>query len=91
MRPIAWGLVLTFGGIFSSVLLGLVYDIVFLEKYPYDGIVDTSGNSYYVNVPPFYNAMYNIARFAMFFSLPLAMVIEALKGRKVEAKENEGA
>lgn len=45
MRPIYWGLVLTFAGICSAVLLGLVYDIVFLEKYPYGGIADTSFNS----------------------------------------------
>jgi len=60
MRPIYWGLALTMAGICSLILLGLVYNIVFLVKYPYGGIADASGNSYYVNVPPFYDALYNI-------------------------------
>jgi len=77
MRPIYWGLALTFTGIFLTILLGLVYNIVFLEKYPNGGIVDTSGNSYYVNIPPIYDALYNFVKFTFFLGLPIAIAIEA--------------
>jgi len=85
MRPIYWGSVLTFTGIILTILLGLIYNIVFLEKYPHGGITDTSGNSYYVNVPPIYDALYNIVKYTFSLGLPLATAIEAyryLKGRK---------
>jgi len=87
MRPIYWGSVLTFTGIILTILLGLVYNIVFLEKYPNGGIADTSGNSYFVNIPPIYDLLYTIARYTFFLGLPLATAIEAyhyLKGRKSE-------
>jgi len=90
MRPIYWGLVLTFAGVFSLALLDLVVSYEhFVETF--QPIINLSGYEL-KPMPPFYIALMYIARFTIFFSLPLATAIEArrlLKGRKGEAKENE--
>lgn len=68
MRHIYWGLVLTISGIYSFVILSLVtfYELL-VENYPF------------MNAMRYYIALFYITRFAMFFSLPLATAIEALR------------
>lgn len=80
MRPIYWGLVLTFAGICSYIILSLVARFFWTREM--DGFL-------IVTMPP---ALTYITIFAIYFSLPLAITIEAylfLKGRKGEAKGNE--
>jgi len=74
MRPIYWGLALTFVGICSYIIFVLVAFRFFVKSL--DGIK-------IVSMPP---AVY-FAIFAILFSFPLAIAIEAyryLKGRKGE-------
>jgi len=90
MRPIYWGLVLTFAGIGSLALLGLVA--------VYERLVETfqpiiiNGMGYEIvtrPMPAYYIALIYVARFAMLFSLPLASAIEArhyLKERKAKSE-----
>ena len=78
MRPIYWGLVLTFAGIGSLALLDLIA--------VYEHLVETfqpfilNGMGYEIvtrPMPAYYIALIYVARFAMLFSLPLATAIEA--------------
>ena len=88
IRPIYWGLVLTFAGIFSTFILCYV-----LSWYGNYIVTGPPFESHKVTVAPFYltyGVMFTIC--LMLFSLPLAIAIEAyryLKGRKSEAKERE--
>jgi len=89
MRPIYWGLVLTFAGIFSTFIL--CYVISWYGNYVVTG---PPFESHKVTVTPFY-LTYGVVftMCLMLFSLPLAIAIEAflfLKGRKIEVMENEG-
>jgi len=69
MRPISWGSILTFAGIFLTAILSYVgYEL--LPKQGGNGIAT-------VNVPPYFMALGYIAAFLWFFSLPSAIVIEA--------------
>jgi hypothetical protein len=87
MRPIYWGLALSLGGICSSVLLGLISPLFIMPVT--STLASMSG---YYEAPPFYIVdLTYIAKAVTLFSLPSAMAIEALKVRKGEVKENEGA
>ena len=86
MRPIFWGSVLTFVGIFLTFILCKV-----LSGY---GVYIVTGEPAIYNVPPFYIPLTYVSMFTLYliyFSLPLAFAIEAyffLKGRKGEVKDN---
>jgi len=84
MRPIYWGTVLTIAGICSSIIFSY---IAFLE-----GFLENHGRILlmpYQPMPSYYIPLIYVARFMIYFNLPLAIAIEAylyLKGRKGESK-----
>jgi hypothetical protein len=61
MRPIVWGLILTALGAFFWILFSVVFGIT----YAFAG-----------EIPPVYMALIYISGLAMFFSLPITLVIE---------------
>jgi hypothetical protein len=82
LRPLYWGLIFTLAGVFSSIILQIITGCEHMPTTFKPMILNVAKVLlHYGKIFTIYVALSCIARFMMFFSLPLAISIEAWRSR----------